>query len=211
MIPIFDLESQVSSPNPDAFPVTSYYLSSARPLDSHPSPAPTTSSLPQTPMIYVQPHRRTSVTRFLEHTLKSDPLTRRRRQTYGLRLAPEDHEALGSNLNQTLRPNTAAASVHITLSESYEILPFGPPCSLKQFPSNTPDGGLSSRLLNSSSSGSVISSLLPAGSSSVASRPASESSSSSLLDISDCAVPPRSLAASTAPAAAAQSLQKLCL
>ena len=82
---------------------------------------------------------------------QSDPPTPRRRQTYGPKLAPEDHKALSSISNPILRPNTAAASARVSLSESYEILPFGPSCSLERFPSDASDDRrTSSHPLNSS-------------------------------------------------------------
>jgi hypothetical protein len=159
-IPILDLDLEVSLPGSDASAVTSYYLNLARSLDSYSSPTLTKPSPPRIPMIIARPHRRTSVTRFWDHTLKaqttsparnspatspnhygranvprSDPPTRCHLQTYGLRIAPEDHEALSSISNPILRPNVAAASSHVSLLESYEILPFQLLRPLERFPS----------------------------------------------------------------------------
>ena len=160
-IPILDLDLEVSLPGSDASAVTLYYLNSARSPDSYSSPTPTKPSLPRIPMTIARPHHRTSVTQFWDHTLKaqttsparnsparspnhyrranvprSDPLARCHLQTYGLRIAPEDHKALSSISNPISRPNVAAASSHVSLLESYEILPFRPSCPLERFPSN---------------------------------------------------------------------------
>jgi hypothetical protein len=248
-VSLFDLELQVSSPDSDASPVTSYYLGSAHSLDSHSTPAVTTSSPPQIPTIHAQPHRSSSATQVRSLSLEaqtsssarntpttspsdcrradipqSDPPTHRRRQTYGLRLAPEDHEALSSFSNPILRPNTTAASARVTLSESYELLPFGPSCSLERFPSDASDSGLSPRPLDSSPPSSIVAPPPSVRSFALAtstlassrgvepsnrlvstpvipavSRSVSGSSSSSSSDISNCAVPPHLLATSAVP------------